>query len=164
MLKKELKEIKDIIKDLKDSQKDVKNNIKRIVQDYNTQIKQYDKNNWVDKNVIESLEKQQQKAIYNTYDTYSNDSSIHIIYKDGSEICTTGLEIVSNENIPKLTNIVYAKYMDGDIEFDTEIGEFNFDISIDEELEKREKYLNSIEVKFGTEWGKKHTNDYLELA
>lgn len=46
--------------------------------------------------------------------------------------------------------------MNAYIEQDTESGELNYDMSEDDQFEAHETYMNSIEVKFSTEWSKKY--------
>ena len=156
MKKEYLKQIKETIKDLKSNRDMADNEAKNIEKRYNEQISEYDINNYFEEQIIETLKIRKNKAIYDTYEIYGMESSIHIIYEDGSECCVTGIEIVTGEINPKMQHIVYATYQDGYIEYDTETGELNYDVSIDEEQEERENYFNNIEIKYGTEWGIKH--------
>jgi hypothetical protein len=159
MKKDMLKQIKETIKDFKDNREFAKYQEKQIEKRYEEKIEdlKLDSNSWHDKKLIDGLTKQMNQEIYNMYEMYGNDSSIHIIYEDGTECCTTGLDIVANECTPKIQHIVYASYLDGYIEYDTETGELDFDVSIDEQLEAREEYFNNIEIKFSTTWGLKHS-------
>jgi hypothetical protein len=156
MKKDYLKQIKDAIRDFKDNREWAESKAKEIEQRYLEQIAEYNTNSWIDKSIIERLTKDMNTSIYNNYEMFGNDASIHIIYEDGSECSTTGMEIVTGECTPKMQHIVYASYMDGYSEFDTETGELNYDVSEDDQQEAREEYFNNIEIKFNTAWGIKH--------
>jgi len=124
---------------------------------------------WLAQQTLNHIEKERKKAIYNWYDDVGNDTTIYIIYKDGSTLHVTGTEIAVGDVTPKMQNIAYAHYDDGWETFDTEIGnidlglysktaeEFNYDVT-DEMLEIRDNYERDIEIKFGTEWGLKQKN------
>lgn len=162
MLKDKLKLIKESIKDFKDDRKFLDGQIEKIEQRHKEKIEDaklnYTEGYFLNQR-LNQLEKEQQSTIYKMCEDFGNDASFHIIYDDGSECCVTGTEIVTGEITPKLQHIAYAQYGDGYEEFDTEIGNFSWDVSIDEEFEQREEYLNSVEIKFNTAWGIKHQND-----
>jgi len=157
---KELKDIKDAIKDFKNNRSYAKREEKQIAKRYAEQLSQYNPENWVDHSVINALTEQLKSAINGLYDSYGNDTTIHIIYTDGSQCVASGTEIVTGEITPKLQYIAYASYMDGWTEFDTLTGPLDDKWNLDEEegFDKREEYFNDIEIKFGTDWGKKHAN------
>jgi hypothetical protein len=156
MKKEFLKQIKEAIKDFKDNREWADSQAQQIEKRYNEQIEELDTDSWIDRQLIETLTKRMNNEIYNNYEMFGNDTSIHIIYEDGTECCTTGMEIVTNDCTPKIQHIVYASYMDGYIEYDTETGELNYDVSEDDQQEAREEYFNSIEIKYNTTWGRKH--------
>lgn len=158
-LAKELREIKEAIRDFKGNKEYAEREEKRIAERYAEKIAEYDPENWVDERSIESLKYRRDREIYQMWESYGNDATIHIIYEDGSECIASGTEIVSGEIVPKMQHIVYASYMDGWTEFDTFTGclDDSFgDVSEDSGFEAREQYFSKIEIRFGTEWGKKH--------
>lgn len=163
-LAKELREIKAAIRDFKSDREYAELQEMQIKEKYAERIAEYDSENWTNQWVIESLSKQRDEEIYQMWESYGNDATIHIIYEDGSECIVSGVEIVSGEVIPKMQHIAYATYSDGWIEYDTLTGilvdndtDFFGDLSTDEGMEAREQYFNNIEIMFGTEWGKKQT-------
>lgn len=101
-LPKELKEIKETIKDFKGNRSFAKREEKKLIERHNERMKDYNSNNWVDQNFIKTLENRLQKDIYNLYEMYGNDTTIQIIYTDGTECNVTGTEIVTGEITPKL--------------------------------------------------------------
>lgn len=162
-LAKELREIKAAIRDFKSDREYAELQEKRIKEKYAERIAEYDSENWTNQWVIESLSKQRDEEIYQMWESYGNDATIHIIYDDGSECMASGVEIVSGEVVPKMQHIAYATYSDGWMEYDTLTGilvdndtDFFGDLSTDEGMEAREQYFNNIEIIFGTEWGKKN--------
>lgn len=162
-LAKEVREIKEAIRDFKENKKYAERDEKRIVEKYAEKIAEYDVKNWVDKRVIKNLECRRDHEIYQMWQNYGNDATIHIIYKDGSECIANGTEIVSGEVVPKMQHIAYATYSDGYMEYDTLTGmliddntDFFGDLSTDEGIIAREEYFTQIEIMFGTEWGKHH--------
>jgi len=161
-LAKELKEIKEAIKDFKGNRSFAKRQEKQIIQKYSEKLKDYDLQNWVDRNFINTLEQRLQSDIYNLYEMFGNDTTIQIIYTDGTECNVTGTEIVAGEITPKLQQIAYASYQDGYTIFDTLSGNLDtkWDIEIEGETEidweARDEYFNQVEIKFGTKWGVKH--------
>jgi len=122
---------------------------------------------WSARRIIDEIEKQRNRTLNQWYDEAGNDTTIYIIYKDGSTQYVTGTEIVGGKITPKMQAIAYAYYFDGWDEFDTEIGdwdlglygktadEYNYDI-IDEMLLIKDKYESDIEIKYKTEWGLKY--------
>lgn len=161
-LAKELKEIKEAIKDFKDNRSFAKREEKKIIKQYAEKLKEYNSQNWVDRNFINTIEQRRELEIYKLYEMYGNDATIHIIYTDGSECIASGTEIVAGEITPKLTNIAYASYQDGYTIFDTLSGNMDdkWDVKIEGEDEidwdAREEYFNEVEIKFNTAWGRKH--------
>ena len=159
-LAKELKDIKSAIKDFRDSRSYAKREEKAIIKRYAEQLSQYNPDNWVNHSTINALTQQREKAIYELYESYGNDATIHIIYTDGSECVASGSEIVAGETTPKLQHIAYATYQDGWNIFDTLTGSLDdrWDLDEEEGFDNREEYFNDIEIKFNTNWGKKHAN------
>lgn len=166
MLKAELKQIKETIRDLIRERKNCDEIIEQRIQNIKNEIDErkteYDIDNAADeyffKNYMERQQKKINKIPYDVCQEFGNDISIHIIYNDGSEFCALGSEIVSGELTPKMQHIVYASYMDGYIEYDTETGELNYDVSEDDQFEAYQEYQNQIEIKFNTEWGRQHSD------
>jgi len=161
-LPKELKEIKETIKDFKGNRSFAKREEKKLIERHNERMKDYNSNNWVDQNFIKTLENRLQKDIYNLYEMYGNDTTIQIIYTDGTECNVTGAEIVTGEITPRLQQIAYASYQDGYTIFDTLSGNMDtkWDIEIEGEIETdwdaRDEYFNQVEIKFNTKWGMTH--------
>lgn len=163
-LAKELREIKSAIRDFKENRKYAKEQEARIKKRYAEMLAGYDPEDWTNQWVIESLGKQCDNEIYQMWENYGNDATIHIIYEDGSECIASGTEIVYGDVVPKMQHIAYATYEDGWIEYDTLTGilvdndtDFFGDLSTDEGIEAREQYYNNIEIMFGTKWGKRHS-------
>ena len=161
---KYLKEIKDAIRDFKDNREWLDYAIEQEEKKYDEKLAEYDRNDWINRWVIECLEKQRAEVAYKKCEEFGNDAMIHIIYKDGSECIASRAEIVGGMITPKMQNIAYANYSDGYIEYDTLTGilvddetDFFGDLSTDEGIEARENYYNMIEIKYGTEWGRKHS-------
>lgn len=158
-LAKELREIKEAIRDFKGNEEYAEREEKRIAERYAEKIAELDPENCYDRRIIESLEYRRDHEIYSMWNSYGNDAMIHIIYEDGSECIATGTEIVSGEIVPKMQHIAYASYQDGWTEYDTFTGcldDVFGDLSEDSGIEAREQYFNEIEIRFGTEWGKRH--------
>lgn len=160
-LPKYLKEIKEEIREFKRNREWLDYAISQEEKKYDEKLAEYDRNNWINKWVIESLEKQRAEVAYKKCEEFGNDD---IIYKDGSECVATGAEIVGGIITPKMQNIAYANYSDGWVEYDTLTGilvdsdtDFFGDLSTDAGIEARENYYNRVEIKFGTEWGRKHS-------
>lgn len=163
-LPKYLKAIKEEIREFKRNREWLDYAIAQEEKKYDEKLAEYDRNNWINKWVIESLEKQRAEVAYKKCEEFGNDAMIHIIYKDGSECVATGAEIVGGIITPKMQSIAYANYSDGWVEYDTLTGilvdsdtDFFGDLSTDAGIEARENYYNRIEIKFGTEWGRKHS-------
>ena len=155
---KELREIKEAIRCFKDSREDVKLWEERITQRYAEEIAQYNPESWIDRESIKLLEARREREIQETYDSFGNDATIHIIYTDGSQCIVSGLEIVAGEVTPKMQHIAYASYQDGWTEYDTLTGCLDdvWNLEEDEGIEAREQYFNSVEIQFNTDWGRKH--------
>jgi len=158
-LAKELKDIKTSIKDFKDNRSFAKREEKKIIASHKEKLKDYDSQNWVDRNFINTLEQKLQSDIYNLYEMFGNDATIQIIYNDGTECNVTGTEIVAGDITPKLQQIAYASYQDGYTIFDTLSGNMDnkWDLEDDEiDWDAREEYFNNIERIFKTKWGMTH--------
>ncbi len=162
-LPKYLKAIKEKIREFKRNREWLNYAIEQEEKKYDEKLAEYDRNNWMDKWIIERLEKQRAEVAYKKCEEFGNDAMIHIIYKDGSECVVSGAEIVGGVITPKMQNIAYANYSDGWVEYDTLTGilvddntDFFGDLSTDAGIEARENYYSMIEIKFGTEWGRKH--------
>ncbi len=163
-LAKELKEIKEAIRDFKENREWLNELIAREEKKIDEKLAEYESENYLYYWTIERLKKERAEVAYKLCEDYGNDAMIHIIYKDGSECIATGAEIVGGLITPKMQNIAYASYSDGWVEYDTFTGtlvdndtDYFGDLSTDEGIEAREAYYNMIEIKFGTEWGRKHT-------
>ena len=121
---------------------------------------------WLAQQTLDRIEKSRSQAIYKWYEDAGNDTTIYIIYKDGSTLYVSGTEIVSGDVTPKMNNIAYALYMDGWEHFDTEIGDIDkglfgrtaedYDYEMTDEMyEIKEQYERNIEIKYRTAWGLK---------
>jgi hypothetical protein len=168
---KELREIKDAIREFKNNRDYVKAEAGEIAKGYEEGIAEYRarlkldgnwrenywENYWTMKE-IERRENMRDKEIYDLYETYGNDATIHIIYTDGSECIASGTEIIAGEVTPKMQHIAYASYQDGWTEYDTLTGCLDdvWNLEEDEGFEVREQYFNSVEILFNTAWGRKH--------
>ena len=165
---KELKEIKQSIKDFISFRKDAAVLEKRITAQYDKEMNEYaemcghplDENGFCEdyhtRQHINELAKHRDRAIFDQYESFGNDSTIHLIYKDGSECIAGGNEIVNGSIAPKLQNIAYAYYGDGWCAFDTLIGEWSWDVSVDLQFADQDEYEASVQVMYGTKWGRKH--------
>lgn len=155
---KELREIKDAIREFKYNREFAKRQEEKIILKYAEKTAEYDLKSWIDHRTIEILEQRRDREIYELYENYGNDATIHIIYTDGSECIVSGTEIVAEEVTPKLQHIAYASYQDGWTEYDTLTGNLDdvWNLEEDEGIEAREQYYNDVEIKFGTAWGMKH--------
>lgn len=90
-------------------------------------------------------------------ENFHYNESFMIIYKNGTQSLISAEEILTGEvKGIDYSNWAYAYMLDAGEEMDTDTGELEYDISIDEEAEAHEEYMHNIEVKYGTEWGKKH--------
>jgi len=164
MNKEALKEIKEAIKDFKDNRSFAKREEKSIIAKHKETMKDYDSNNWVDQNFINTLEQRLQSDIYEMYEMFGADTTIQIIYTNGEECNVTGAEIVTGEITPRLQQIAYASLQNGYTILDTLSGNLDnkWDLGDDEEeevdWEARDKYFDNVEIQFGTVWGKKHAN------
>lgn len=159
-----LKAVKDAIRDFKSNREYLNYRIEQEEKKIDEKIAEYNPEDWTNKWVLESLEKQKKGIAFRLCEDFGNDAMIHIIYKDGSECIASGAEIVGGSTTPKMQNIAYAQYEDGYVEYDTLTGmlidnetDFFGDLSTDEGIEARETYYNMVEIKFGTEWGRKHS-------
>lgn len=94
---------------------------------------------------------------------YDGENSYYLIYKDGSCVSIMDSDLISGEKRPKLTDIVYAMYSGPCDSWDTETGKLTWyegcitDGNFDFETEDQRKmdYENAIEIKYGTEYGKR---------
>lgn len=159
---KELRKIKEAIRGFNENREYAEWEEKRITERYAEKLAEYNSEDWTNQSVIQSLNQTRDREIYQMWENYGNNATIHIIYEDGSECIASGTEIVSGEVVPKMQHIVYANYSDGWTEYDTLTGlltDNGFclfgDLSTDEGIESREQYFNNIEIMFGTEWGKR---------
>jgi len=163
---KELREIKEAIREFKNARKYADAQAAEIARGYEDSIAEYRaqlkpdggwSNYWTMKD-IERLESTRDREIYNLYESYGNDATIHIIYTDGSECIASGTEIVTGEITPKMQHIAYAHYQDGWTEYDTLTGCLDdiWNLEEDEGVEAREQYFNSVEIQFNTAWGRRH--------
>lgn len=158
-LAKELREIKQAICDFRREKEWAEVQEERIRKKYAEEIAQFDPESAWEKHIIEALEKRRNSAIWTMWEDMGNDTTIQIIYEDGSQCVASGTEIVSGDIIPTMQHIVYACYQDGYTEYDTLTGcldEHFGDLSEDAEMEAREQYFGGVEIKFGTEWGRRH--------
>lgn len=163
-LSKYLKEVKDAIRDFKKNREYLDYRIEQEEKKIDEKIAEYDPEDWTNKWVLENLEKQKNGIAFRLCEEFGNDAMIHIIYKDGSDCIASGAEIVGGLITPPMQNIAYASYEDGYVEYDTLTGilidddtDFFGDLSTDEGIEAREDYYSMIEVRYGTEWGRKHS-------
>lgn len=155
---KELREIKDAIRDFKGNRESARWQEEKIIRKYAERIAEYDTENWINHRTIEIIEQRRDREIYELYENYGNDATIHIIYTDGGECIASGTEIVAGEITPKLQHVAYAHYQDGWTEYDTLTGNLDdiWNLEEDEGIEARERYYSDVEIKFGTAWGRKH--------
>lgn len=86
-LAKELREIKAAIRDFKSDREYAELQEMQIKEKYAERIAEYDPENWINQRSIELLSKQRDEEIYQMWESYGNDATIHIIYDDGSECC-----------------------------------------------------------------------------
>lgn len=161
----ELRRIKESIKDFKEERQNAAYAADRIRKSYDEQIRQYAEDcgqtladdyfceDWYTRQFINTLISRRDREISNLYDEWGLDSSVYIIYKDGSTCHAFGAEIVAGDISPRMQHIAYAFYGDGWTEFDTEIGEFPWDCSEDDQCCAKEEYTTSVEIKFRTEFG-----------
>lgn len=150
ILQNELKEIKEIVKELKANTKSVRVLEKNIVNEFNLKIREYDENSFCDRLTIEVLKKEKDKLMSDTLELYGNDAMVTVIYKDGTKVTASGVDIVLGETVPKLQNIAYACYSDGYSLFDTLNGNLlgKWDIVSDEGFDEMEKYFSDTEAMF----------------
>jgi len=164
-----LKAVKDAIRNFKDNREWLDRRIEQEEKWINEKIAEYETETYVNQWVIERLKKEKEEITYRLCEEFGDDAHIHIIYKDGSECMASGMEIVGGSITPKLQHIAYAQYEDGWCEYDTLTGilvdddtDFFGDLSTDEGIEARENYYNMVEIKYGTEWGRKHKEERRE--
>ncbi len=109
-----------------------------------------------EKERLERIFAEEIDALYSNWDA---EDSYYLIYKDGSCVCTSDAELISGEKLPKLTDIVYAMYSGTCDSWDTESGELHWyegdEVDYEAEDERKEAYENAIEIKYGTEFGKR---------
>lgn len=151
-LAKELKQIREAIRNLKENREIVEFEIQKIKENYEKKISDLNLNpdDYFDRQIINRLKIAMNQDIYRRYDTYGNDTTIFIIYKDGSECSASGIDIVSGEITPKMQNIAYASYLDAWTEYDTEMGCLDelWDLTTDEGVIERQNYFNMIQNKY----------------
>ena len=160
-----LKNIKESIRSLKDCRQDYEDDIVQTEINMENAIQQYILDNpkregvsqeihdYFERNAIENIRKEYNKKMYEICESYGNDMNFYIIYNDGSTCCASGTEIVTGEVTPRMQNIAYAHLLSAWDEFDTRIGDFKWDVSIDEEYMSKDEYMSSIEIELETEWG-----------
>lgn len=121
----------------------------------------------------EHFDSERVRAIFDLYERWHNNQSYYLIYKDGSCVCITAEDILGGEKFPKVSDVVYAYMMSADDELDTESGDLDFysdermeacdwDYSVEDE--RKEVYEMSIEVRFGTDCGKKYQQRHPEFV
>jgi len=161
MMTKELKEIKEAIQDFKGNRSFAKREEKNLIAKHNERMQDYDSQSWVDRNFINTLEYRLQTDIYKLYnENFGADTTIQIIYTDGTECNVTGGEIVAGEITPRLQKIAYASLQNGYTILDTLSGNMDnkWDLEDGEQdWEAREEYFNNVERTFGTKWGVAHS-------
>ena len=145
-----LKEIKSRIKDSHSSIPYIKAQIKKIEKAFAERIAE---------ELATYSERRMREAIFEEYSRWDGETHYYLIYKDGSCVCISDEDLISGDPMPKLTNIVYAHYQDGYDEMDTESGALHFyegdEVDYEAEDERKEAYENAIEIKYGTEFGKR---------
>ena len=106
----------------------------------------------------ERLERIFAQEIDDLYSNWDAEDTYYLIYKDGSFVCTSDAELIRGDKLPKLTDIVYAMYSGTCDSWDTESGELRWYMDTDDYEagdERKEAYENAIEIKYGTEFGKR---------
>lgn len=147
---------KNNIRDLKDNRVGLNWELEKIEKEYQERIKNIIADGYFEYFHKTQIEEQKYRNIQSVYDTYSNESTIRIIYDDGTELIASGAMIVTGEVKPKMQHIVYAMYEDGYCEYDTLNGmlvdwntNFYGDLSTEEGVVAREEYFTMIDEKFG---------------
>jgi len=170
---KEMRLIKEAIRDFWNEHEWACTMAERVSQQHKDRIEQYkaDCAGMPEAHInytIERFEQQRQKAVWDMWESFGNDTTIHLIYKDGSEAIYSGAELVSHDvPKPKMQHIAYACLLDGWQEYDTLTGELEWDEQDgdetgDEWFERREAYMNMVQFKYGTEWAKRMIEKYGE--
>lgn len=146
---------KNEIRNLKDNRVGLNWELEKIEKEYQERIKNLATNSYLEY-FKPRIEDQKFRDIQSMYDTYSNESTIRIIYDDGTELIVDGTMIMTGEVKPKMQHIVYAMYEDGYCEYDTLNGmlvdwntNFYGDLSTEEGVVAREEYFTMIDEKFG---------------
>lgn len=146
---------KNEIRNLKDNRVGLNWELEKIEKEYQERIKNLATNSYLEY-FKPRFEDQKFRDIQSMYDTYSNESTIRIIYDDGTELIVDGTMIMTGEVKPKMQHIVYAMYEDGYCEYDTLNGmlvdwntNFYGDLSTEEGVVAREEYFTMIDEKFG---------------
>lgn len=159
-----LKEIKSRIKDSHSSIPYIKAQIKKIEKAFAERIAEElatysDPDEYFAVQYKARMERRMREAIFEEYSRWDGETHYYLIYKDGSCVCISDEDLISGDPMPKLTNIVYAHYQDGYDEMDTESGALHFyecdEVDYEAEDERKEAYENAIEIKYGTEFGKR---------
>lgn len=172
MKKKESQEILKMIKEMmKDSHRNVpyiKETEQRMRKEWAKRIEESqaeypdDMLYWKQKDKERMIANMEQD-ISSMYDRYDSENLYYLIYKDGSCVCISDSDLISGEKMPKLTGIVYAMYSGTCDSWDTETGELHWyegsitesDFDWEAEDERKMAYENAIEIKYGTEFGKR---------
>lgn len=159
-----LREIKDRIKESHRDIPYIKAQIKKIEKEFAERMAEElatysDPDGYFAMQYKESMERRMRDAIFAEYSRWDGETHYYLIYKDGSCVCISDEDLISGDPMPKLTNIVYAYYQDGYDEMDTESGSLHFyegdEVDYEAEDARKQAYEDAIEVKFGTEYGRR---------
>ena len=159
-----LKEIKERMKDSHKNVYYINKQIKKIEKEFAERAKEElatysDPDGYFAMQYKESMRVRLQRAILDEYNRWDGETHYYLIYKDGSCVCTSDEDLISGDPMPKLTDIVYAHYQDGYDEMDTESGALHFyegdDVDYEAEDARKQAYEDAIEVKYGTEYGRR---------
>ena len=150
----------DNINNLKTIKKDIIVDIKQIIsfrKEFNAEVKTLIKGFGGN---LDTLSKHMYNYYLNQYNhivsQYHNDQMFWFIYKDGSQLIFNAEEVLTGEvKYINYSNIVFAHCRTGYDEYDTEIGNHEWQGDTDEQFEAREKYFSNIEIKYKTKWGLK---------
>jgi len=183
MLKDMLKTIKEDMRSVRSYRQDFQAELKEQLAEIETARKDalardtefaYDKNDkWhiacCNRETNKRYDSLKQKATEDIIWRYDNGQVYRFIYKDGSEAHISAREILNGAKLPRLSNIAYAEMSDADWHIDTETGELNWysnehmeACGWDEDVadESVFQYETAIEVKYGTEWGKRYSQEH----
>ena len=151
-----MKKFKNDIRNLKDNQEHLKFQLEKIENKYREIAERLISNGHSMYFVKTQIENEKFRDTQEEYDACSNESTVRIIYDDGTELIIDGSSIVAGKVKPKMQHIIYAMYEDGYCEYDTLTGmlvdwDTNFygDLSTNEGVVAREEYFFMIDEKFG---------------